>query len=268
MRRFGAGLLTLLLLVPAAWALDDKKDNDKPDKKPATPAAEYQAILKEYQAKQQDYTKSMQAAKTQEERQKVFQEKYPRPQEFAPRMLKLAEANAKDVVGFDAAAWLLQNAARGPEAEKATAIIVDNHVENPKVGPVCFTLSRGDSPAAEKLLRGVLEKNKDRDARGMACYALAAMLKTRSEHGDDANKKLSGEALALFDRVEKEFGDVKGGFRNATLASMAQTDAFELRHLQIGKVVPDIEGEDIDGKKFKLSDYRGKVVLLDFWGHW
>ena len=23
-----------------------------------------------------------------------------------------------------------------------------------------------------------------------------------------------------------------------------------------------------DGQKFKLSDYRGKLVLLDFWGHW
>jgi peroxiredoxin len=31
---------------------------------------------------------------------------------------------------------------------------------------------------------------------------------------------------------------------------------------------PEIAGEDIDGKKFKLSDYRGKVVLLDFWGNW
>ncbi|MDP6424698.1 MAG: redoxin domain-containing protein [Planctomycetota bacterium] len=31
---------------------------------------------------------------------------------------------------------------------------------------------------------------------------------------------------------------------------------------------PDIVGKDIDGHTFKLSDYRGKVVVLDFWGDW
>ena len=36
----------------------------------------------------------------------------------------------------------------------------------------------------------------------------------------------------------------------------------------LNKEAPDIEGEDVDGQHFKLSDYRGKVVVLDFWGHW
>ena len=36
----------------------------------------------------------------------------------------------------------------------------------------------------------------------------------------------------------------------------------------IGKPVPEIAGDDLDGKAFKLSDYKGKVVLLDFWGFW
>jgi thiol-disulfide isomerase/thioredoxin len=49
---------------------------------------------------------------------------------------------------------------------------------------------------------------------------------------------------------------------------LAKRELFELRNLVIGKAAPDIEGEDIDGKKFKLSDYRGKVVLLAFWGNW
>lgn len=43
---------------------------------------------------------------------------------------------------------------------------------------------------------------------------------------------------------------------------------FELQHLQVGMVAPDVEGNDLDGIKFRLSDYRGKVVMLDFWGHW
>ena len=38
--------------------------------------------------------------------------------------------------------------------------------------------------------------------------------------------------------------------------------------LQIGKTVPEIEGEDVDGIVFRLSDYRGKVVVIDFWGDW
>jgi hypothetical protein len=38
--------------------------------------------------------------------------------------------------------------------------------------------------------------------------------------------------------------------------------------LRLGQPAPEIEGEDLDGQIFKLSDYRGKVVLLDFWGHW
>ncbi|MHC4830376.1 MAG: peroxiredoxin family protein [Planctomycetota bacterium] len=33
-------------------------------------------------------------------------------------------------------------------------------------------------------------------------------------------------------------------------------------------MAPDIEGEDLDGVSFKLSDYRDKVVLLVFWGDW
>jgi hypothetical protein len=36
----------------------------------------------------------------------------------------------------------------------------------------------------------------------------------------------------------------------------------------VSKEVPEIQGPDLDDKDFKLSDYRGKVVMLDFWGHW
>src|SRR5262249_8618889 len=33
----------------------------------------------------------------------------------------------------------------------------------------------------------------------------------------------------------------------------------------VGKTAPEIEGKDYYGKFFKLSDYRGRIVLLDCW---
>ena len=52
------------------------------------------------------------------------------------------------------------------------------------------------------------------------------------------------------------------------LGDAAKGQLHEIRNLAVAKVAPDIEGEDMDGVKFKLSDYRGKVVMIDFWGDW
>ena len=75
------------------------------------------------------------------------------------------------------------------------------------------------------------------------------------------------EAEKLLEEVIRDYGDLPEN-PGPTLRKAADAQLFELRHLSIGRVAPDIEGEDLDSKKFKLSDYRGKVVLLDFWGAW
>ena len=38
--------------------------------------------------------------------------------------------------------------------------------------------------------------------------------------------------------------------------------------LEQGQTAPEIKGKDVKGKPMKLSDYRGKVVVLDFFGDW
>lgn len=36
----------------------------------------------------------------------------------------------------------------------------------------------------------------------------------------------------------------------------------------VGQPAPDIDSEDLHGQRFKLSDHRGQVVLLDYWATW
>ncbi len=46
---------------------------------------------------------------------------------------------------------------------------------------------------------------------------------------------------------------------------------FEKRQARldmIGKPAPEIEGKDVDGKPVRLADFKGKVVLVDFWATW
>jgi hypothetical protein len=267
MQPFVLVLFTLLLLVPAEGTLDDKKDKEPPDKKPVTPAEEYRALDKEFSDKARSYSEAARAAMTAAERQKAFH-----AEEYAVRMLTLAENNTKDPVGLDAASWVLRTARGTPSASKAVEIIFANYVENPKVGRLCLSLvwsGFSPTPQAEKLMRGVLEKSKNHEAQGMAAYALGSYLKDNKNQGAAGeDDKRTTEMEALFERVEKDFADIKTEYRNRSLGVLAKAQLFELRNLGIGKVAPDIEGEDVDGKKFKLSDYRGKVVVLDFWGTW
>ena len=75
------------------------------------------------------------------------------------------------------------------------------------------------------------------------------------------------EAEKYFERAAADYADVPV-FEGRTVGSIARGELFEMRELVVGKSAPEITGADVDGKPFKLSDYRDKVVVLDFWGRW
>jgi peroxiredoxin len=52
------------------------------------------------------------------------------------------------------------------------------------------------------------------------------------------------------------------------LVDRALADLDELRALGPGKLAPEIDGMTVDGARMRLSDYRGRVVALAFWGDW
>lgn len=72
---------------------------------------------------------------------------------------------------------------------------------------------------------------------------------------------------ALDERIVKDVPDTKYGKR-ARGVEEAPAAPADKAALAVGKVAPDFTTKDSDGVEFKLSDYRGKVVVLDFWGFW
>jgi hypothetical protein len=267
MCRTAGGVLVLLLALPAARA------DDAPRGKPVRPQDQYKALLKEHQDAVAAYQEALRQAKTEEERGKVLREKYPRPEKLSPRFLELAEKNPRDPVALDALVWVVTNDRAGGEDSprtKAVAILLKDHVRSEKLGPVCQQLIQGGDGQAEELLRGLLDKNPSKAVQGLACLSLAQQLKGRAdrvrESQPDEADKLRKESEELFQRARDRYAGVKAG--SGTVGATAKTELYELRFLSIGKVAPEVEGRDVDGKKFRLSDYRGKVVLLDFWGNW
>lgn len=76
---------------------------------------------------------------------------------------------------------------------------------------------------------------------------------------------LMAQAEAAFERIIKEYAELGDG-RGGTLGQEARDELNEIRNLVPGKPAPEVTGSDIDGRPMRLSDHRGRVVLLAFWG--
>jgi hypothetical protein len=87
----------------------------------------------------------------------------------------------------------------------------------------------------------------------------AAVALARLYEGSDSEKAEKYYRLIL---------DQYAGIASSTQVQQAKGALERIKTFGIGKTAPEIEGEDLFGKHFKLSDYRGKVVVIDFWGDW
>jgi hypothetical protein len=266
MRRVVIGSLTLLLCVPAAWGLDEK-GKDPP--KAGTAAEQFQALKKEFTTALEKAQKEFTEATAQEDKQKVVQKFQEVQGSIGAKMMELAEKNSKDGAAVDALAWVLMNDPKPQDRQKAYTALTTDQLMSDNIGAACSAMFR--MPDGEKQVRTIIEKNTNKNAQGQARLALANFLKGKAGRSpsDDEKEKLTKEATTLLEEIVAKYADVKSGEMKLGDAAKAQLAGIKaMANLVVGKEAPDIVGPDADGKEFKLSDYRGKVVLLDFWAHW
>lgn len=146
----------------------------------------------------------------------------------------------------------------------------------------------------ERLLRRVSETNPDRQARAVASFTLAKYEKGLAQEvaalklaprevfgywvvrlGEERAGQLRGldpstvnaDAERLLRCVVLDYADVRDPISLQPLGRQAEMILRELRGPAVGRVAPEIVGDDVDGMPMKLSDFRGKVVLLNFGCH-
>jgi peroxiredoxin len=78
----------------------------------------------------------------------------------------------------------------------------------------------------------------------------------------------AGVKLAEADRPKKVTTDAELKAYAEERAARAAAAATRTKMLEPGAMAPDFTTTDLAGKPVRLSDYRGKVVVLDFWATW
>ncbi len=157
------------------------------------------------------------------------------------------EADDPELV-LRALTWIIVNNGRNQHAKRAVRRIETKHVESPLISDAINNLMSIET------LQYLGEKSPHDRVKAVAMYFAAA----RQPDPDRMEQ--------MYALIDEQYAAVD--YRRQPLAGLVKKPLKMLRHLRVGKPAMDIVGEDIDGNPFRLSNYRGKVVMLDFWGHW
>ena len=239
----------------------DNESGENETAEPAVPAGERMAtLLTEFDSKMEAFRTAYEAAESRSDKRKIVDEMLPKPQQYKTELLELVRENPEESNAVDAWLWLAKNSRDRQAMKEAMDTLLEDYADSDKIGEISLFLM-GD-PNAKTKLEKLISSPHD-SVKGAATYAMASMLKRNSERDDSIAES---DYLTLFKSVVDDYPDLV--VMDRKLAEMAASAIFEIEHLTIGKEAPDIEGEDLDGVAFKLSDYRGKVIMLDFWGDW
>jgi hypothetical protein len=260
-----------------------------------TPAARYAKVKQEYQDAMSVYfTTVFKNAKTEADYEAIRKTtSIPDGQPYLVRARAIVDEDPASPLALEVITWMLTEVSGNRDQTALLAIVEEHHMQSEKLGTLASAMANDPEGQGQAFAWKVVEASPNARVRGTALYALAgakrrdiddAMRVQAANTADELDlvadrygdrlgslKALDvpaeqKNAEAMLERTVKEYADVPMG--KTTLGERAGSDLFEMRNLAVGKVAPDIEGEDLDGKRFALADYRGKIVLLDFWGYW
>lgn len=272
-------LSIMFVMIGMSWSLAAAEDKPKDQAASDTPEflslkQEFDAALKKYN---QDAIKEFEAEK--KAGKKAFKAMKPfSGASFSKRFLAIAEKDPEGPSGFNAIRMTL-NTSGGPKGEPGTwaaviKLLREHYATKPGLKRVLNFVARFEEESGDAFIRDVIAKNPDRKVQAEACKALLSAREFTTK---------MGQTLKENEEVRKRFESSMGKEEAARVIAKAESagkEAEELRKtireqygdvindLSIGQPMPELASEGLDGKTVKLSDLKGKVVVLDVWATW
>jgi thiol-disulfide isomerase/thioredoxin len=104
----------------------------------------------------------------------------------------------------------------------------------------------------EPAFQALLDKNDEPRVRALAMFGVAECAAARGDqHGYE-------RAIQLFTKVRDEFPD-------SEVRQAAEDGRAALARCMPGQPAPSKPATDSDGQTFSVADYKGRVVMLEFW---
>lgn len=189
-----------------------------------------------------------------------------------PEFTAFAEAHPHSEAGLSARLWLLQqswwlrtnesSAAMNSAAMEQLDKILAEHADSPQFASIADYHYVFSAAQKTEVFERLLTQTKHKEVKAAMLLRLGMLEKNSKDAEVRARgKKRLETLLADYKDVAKQ-ATTYGALADAHLHPLTDAD------LAVGKAAPEIVGTDTDGRAMKLSDFRGRVVVLDFWGFW
>jgi peroxiredoxin len=199
---------------------------------------------------------------------------------FARNFLQIGKSNPKTKVAFQAymaLCFVLLSGSdlktTGDSLRQATDALVRDHFEEKELGQLALFMRTTPHRVTKRFLQSLVKRSPHREVSAYACWSLANILKRQVEEKPDSSAvaALQEEFASRLEQITDEFSDVTVNERplsELVKPLLVKVDLSGQADPFVGKQAPEITGTDSSGQTFRLSDYRGNVVLVEFWGNW
>jgi len=233
------------------------------------PLAEYKSLSDAYRKASSEFSREIRKTKA-EDMAALYDDRAKNPvYGYIPKMAELAERAKGTEVEFRCWQFVFNNRMRFKDAELAdwqakSLTGLKAHIDRDYFAEFVARMGGSGLPPEEAdAIRTRCEASTNVNVKTAAVFLKGAAL-----FGAKTDEKKSADGRAILKSIMDDPAMAAVKVSDTTYGKRIEGMFFSRDFLSLGKVAPDFDAVDQDGKAWKLSDYRGQVVVVDFWGFW